>query len=293
MAQASRTTAGEPRPQPQLSRRFQTGALSSPPARPHAHRWHVTRGANGDQAYWQCQFCRNMIMRVGRRHLKDDMAWFDIVPCPEAQKALEDPSYLKPVLRRQTTTTGIDTPPYPWPVESATLEGLVLQPRPTRGGKSAGKGRTKADLEKEVEYLRAQLSSRAPGESGKGQPLSPDGQPAAATSTTPGIRPDPKARARSRPPSQSESQGSTGSWQQIPPESRTRPREAEEDPLTSERMTGQEMDPAARVHAENLLRQLNQMAAEHPDFHATMAAAATPLPPDSTLTAAATPPHQA
>ena len=56
-------------------------------------------------------------MRVGRRHGEDERAWFDIEPCTQAQQTLEDPSYLKPSpLARQKTTTGIETPPYPWPV---------------------------------------------------------------------------------------------------------------------------------------------------------------------------------
>eukprot|EP00972_Heterocapsa_arctica_P074188 10949479-Heterocapsa_arctica.AAC.1 len=32
---------------------FESGATPSPPERPHAQRWHVRRGANGNQAYWQ------------------------------------------------------------------------------------------------------------------------------------------------------------------------------------------------------------------------------------------------
>jgi hypothetical protein len=83
-------------------------------------------GASGDQAYWQCKFCRVIIMRVGRRHSEDKRAWFDIEPCTQAQQTLEDPSYLKPSpLTRSKTSTGIETPPYPWPEERATLEGLV------------------------------------------------------------------------------------------------------------------------------------------------------------------------
>ena len=114
------------RPDPKLINRFEHGALTEPPDLPHCQRWHAQRGANADQAYWQCKFCRVIVMRVGRRHSEDERAWFDIDPCAQAQKTLDNPIYLKPSpLRRQNTNTGIETPPYPWPKESSTLEGLV------------------------------------------------------------------------------------------------------------------------------------------------------------------------
>ena len=80
------------RPDPELINRFEHGALTGPPRLPHCQRWHVQRGANGDQAYWQCKLCRVIVMRVGRRHGEDERAWFDIEPCAQAQQTLEDPS---------------------------------------------------------------------------------------------------------------------------------------------------------------------------------------------------------
>ena len=105
---------------------------------PHCQRWHVQRGANGDQAYWQCKLCRAIIMRVGRRHDQDVTAWFDVAPCPMSGESLQDPTAHKPVkLKRSQTTTGVETPPYPWPMASATLEGLVKpgdrKPKKTEG----------------------------------------------------------------------------------------------------------------------------------------------------------------
>ena len=99
---------------------------------------------NGDQPYWQCVFCRVAMMRVGRRHRADLQAWFDIEPCERSGKALLDPHYLKPkTIRRQQTATGIVTPEYPWPAESATLEGKVKDG--DRAPKPKGRGKTPRD----------------------------------------------------------------------------------------------------------------------------------------------------
>ena len=130
----SRTRPGAPmspgarstRPQPELIRRFEGGALPQPPDLPHCHRWNVQRGANADQAWWQCQLCSCILMRVGRRHPGDEQAWFDVEPCEKAAESLNDPSLWKPEpVRRSKTTTGIATPEYPWPEASKDLEGLI------------------------------------------------------------------------------------------------------------------------------------------------------------------------
>ena len=139
-------------------KRFGPGSLPEPPRHPHAQRWHVKRGANREQANWQCQFCRCILMRSGRRHANDETAWYDVNPCPEAEGALRHPEYQKPEnIKHQTTETGIDTPTYPWPRESASLEGLTQLPRPVRKGKGTSKGPTKAQLLEQVKELSAEL----------------------------------------------------------------------------------------------------------------------------------------
>ena len=166
-----------------LAKRFGPGSLAEPPPQPHAQRWHVRRGGNQNQVFWQCQFCKTILMRTGRRHPNDETAWYDVKPCQEAEGAIRSPDFLKPEnLRRQTTETGIDTPPYPWPPVSATLEGLTALPRPTRKGRGSGsgKGPTKAQIMEQVKELSAEL------ERIKNSPTAPGGaSPSEAKGPTP------------------------------------------------------------------------------------------------------------
>lgn len=181
------------RTDPELINRFEHGALTEPPPLPHCQRWHVQRGANGDQAYWQCKFCRVIIMRVGRRHGEDERAWFDIEPCTQAQQTLEDPSYLKPSpLTRQKTTTGIETPPYPWPEKSATLEGLVKpgDRRPKAKAKSKARSSHPRDTQRRYTHRTEEVT-------GFGVPTE---EPLITMTTilTPAPKPKPKAKPKAR-----------------------------------------------------------------------------------------------
>jgi hypothetical protein len=260
-----------------LVKRFGPGSLSAPPPSPHAQRWHVKRGANRDQAYWQCQFCRCILMRSGRKHVNDETAWYDVNPCPEAEGALRHPEYQKPEnIKRQTTETGIDTPPYPWPKESASLEGLTGLPRPVRKGKGTGKGPTKAQLLEKVKELSAEL------ERIKTSPTSAWGEaPQGAKGPTPwpcpkqALRPPHAPRSEQETPSAYATPPSSppgaASWYRLDAEqgpSPSRRRAAESDPTdgTPESMDGQEMGPEALLEAQAIATRLRVMSRRHPDL---------------------------
>lgn len=141
---ASASATGDQRASPELIARFHGGAALCPPPAPHCQRWHVQRGANADQAWWLCVFCRCIIMRVGRRFPGDETGYHDVQPCAKSSETLDEPAVYKPrPVKRSQTSTGIVTPPYPWPRASLTLEGLVVegdrQPRPKAKAKAKAK----------------------------------------------------------------------------------------------------------------------------------------------------------
>ena len=130
-------------------------------------------------------------MRVGRRHGEDERAWFDIEPCTQAQQTLEDPSYLKPSpLTRQKTTTGIETPPYPWPEESATLEALVKpgDQRPKAKAKSKARSSHPRDTQRRYTHRTEEVT-------GFGVPTE---EPRTTMTTIPTPAPKPKAKPKAR-----------------------------------------------------------------------------------------------
>ena len=237
----------------------------------------MKRGANREQANWQCQFCRCILMRSGRRHANDETAWYDVNPCPEAEGALRHPEYQKPEnIKHQTTETGIDTPTYPWPRESASLEGLTQLPRPVRKGKGTSKGPTKAQLLEQVKELSAELeriktSPTSAGSEGihgaKGPPPWPCPKQALRPPQAP--RPQPGTpSAYGTPPS---SPPGTASWYRLDAEqapSPSRRRAAEESPTggTPESMDGQEMGPEALLEAQTMATRLRAMSRRHPDL---------------------------
>ena len=59
---------GMSRPTPELCQRFEHGALAMPPKDPHCQRWSVQRGANANQAWWQCQLCQCIMAGDSARH---------------------------------------------------------------------------------------------------------------------------------------------------------------------------------------------------------------------------------
>ena len=69
-------------------------------------------------------------MRVSRRPGEEGTvgAYHDVAPCEQAMITLQNPMHLKPnPVKRAQTKTGIATPEYPWPIESANLDGLVAE----------------------------------------------------------------------------------------------------------------------------------------------------------------------
>ena len=114
-----------------LNTRFKKGGSSTVmPRTPHCQRWHTVRHGNGDQVNWACGFCRNALMRVSRRPGEEGTvgAYHDVAPCEQAMITLQNPMHLKPnPVKRAQTKTGIATPEYPWPIESANLDGLVAE----------------------------------------------------------------------------------------------------------------------------------------------------------------------
>ena len=81
-----------------------------------------------DQVIWGCGFCRDTPMRVSRRPGEEGYvcADHDVAPCAEALIPLQNPMRHQPYpCKRAQTQTGIATPEYTWPIESATLDGLV------------------------------------------------------------------------------------------------------------------------------------------------------------------------
>ena len=81
---------------------------------------------------WACGFCRNALMRVSRRPGEEGTVGayhgHDVAPCEQALITLQNPTHLKPnPVKRAQTKTGIATPEYPWPIDSANLNGLVAE----------------------------------------------------------------------------------------------------------------------------------------------------------------------
>jgi hypothetical protein len=211
-------------------------------------------------------------MRVGLRHSSDMTAWFDVVPCPEADRALSDPNYLKPPqLKRSATKTGVDTPTYPWPPASATLEGLTHQPRPSPKG--SGKGPTKAELLKQVQQMQLELEQLKKGKDESPMEFSPPVKqppPRACPKTVPQ---PPKVT----PPSSEDASApsSTTSWFNLDREPATRRQrtlidEAIDTPA-NDRMQGQEMSSEALEEAELLSQRLRELSQRHPDLERMMA----------------------
>ena len=113
-----------------LNQQFnQSGALAQPPAQPHCQRWHAVRHGNGSQVVWQCEFCKQALMRVARGSAVNGvMAYHDVEPCQQAAATLIDPMVHHPEpVRRSQTKTGVKTPDYPWPPASQDLYGLVTE----------------------------------------------------------------------------------------------------------------------------------------------------------------------
>ena len=166
----------------ELVKRFGSGAKVTTPETGHCQRWSAVRGSNESQAYWQCGHCQAFLMRCSRRPADAGMmCYYDLPPCLKGAETMISAERWKPnPVCRPQTSTGLETPPYPWPQASMDLHGLVTAGL-AAGDRNIGfkkpKGhKTKFNWDAEA-TTAAQPAAATPSGSSNRRRVSPGAQP--------------------------------------------------------------------------------------------------------------------